>query len=134
MLTVSEPLVLARSPLTIDRPALIDALVERFRDPEFNSKITHYFEYQYAWLLEVLPEDLIDLLPADDQFFIDLFHKVHFPSARKKVCLQRQQIRMGLTSVENARKHIPRKDIGLASLKAKYQNAPIRTENTISML
>jgi hypothetical protein len=134
MLMVSESLVLIRRTLTIDRSALIDALVERFRNPEFNLRITHYFEYQYAWLLTVLPENLKGLLPAEDQFFIDLFHKVLWPSARKKVCLQRQQIRIGLTSVDDAKESIPRKDLGLAALKAKYQKAGIRNENTISML
>jgi hypothetical protein len=76
-----------RRTLTIDALALIDVIIERFLDPRFNSRITRYFELQYSYILAVLPKNIIALLPAEDQFFIDLFYNVLLPGARKKVCL-----------------------------------------------
>lgn len=114
-----------RRTLTIAAPALIDVIIERFRNSGFNTRITMYFELQYSYLLDVIPTDLIVCLPAEDQFFIDLFDKVLLPGARKKVCFQRQQIRMGLTGVDAAKESIPRIDLRLATAKQKYQHTAI---------
>lgn len=130
---MSASLVSLRRTLTIDCSALIDVLIERFQNPEFNTTISHYFNCQYADILTVLPQNTKALLPPEDQFFIYLFFTVLLPSARKKVCLQRQQIRMGPMNVEDARKSIPRKDLELAVLKAKYKKADIREDNNNTM-
>ncbi|RHZ62151.1 uncharacterized protein CDV56_107593 [Aspergillus thermomutatus] len=105
--------------------ALIDVISERDQKSGFNTNITGYFKLQYSYLLAVIPKDLIALLSEEDRFFVDLFQKVLLPSARKKVCLQRQQIRMGCITVEAARQSIPRKDLALAALKRKYQKGTI---------
>jgi hypothetical protein len=56
---------------------------------------------------------------------VDLFHTAMLPSAKRKVCLKWQQIDMGCTTVEAARKSIPRIDLLLAAVKCKYQKNTI---------
>ncbi|KAK2795564.1 hypothetical protein FQN51_000418 [Onygenales sp. PD_10] len=107
--------------------ALIDVIIERFRQEELNISITAYFQTQYYYLLEILPKDVITRLPIEDQFFVDLFGKVMMPGARRKVCFQRNQIRAGLISPEDARASIPRKDLGLAAIKKKFREAAAKS-------
>ncbi|PGG96414.1 hypothetical protein AJ79_09609 [Helicocarpus griseus UAMH5409] len=99
---------------------LIDVVIERFLSSGVNVPMYGYFELQYTYMLGLLSHDILLRLPPEDQFFIDLFHKVLTPSARKKVCLQRQQIRNGLISVDGARQLIPRKDLALAAIQRRY--------------
>ncbi|EEP79889.1 predicted protein [Uncinocarpus reesii 1704] len=119
---------LTKPDLTMVLTAIIDALAERHGDEELNGQITCYFKIQYSYLLSVLHDDVLSCLPVEDQFFIDLFDKVIFYSARKKVCYFRQQIRAGLTTVETARTLVPRKDLEIAAIKAKYHK-PGQTTN-----
>lgn len=128
-LTVSASFVFLRRTLTIDCPALIGLLTERYWNRDFNSSITRYFKCQYSDILGVLPQNTIALLLLEDQFFIDLFYKVFMTSAIKMVCFQRQQIRIGLTTVEAAMKSIPRNYLKLAALKSKYEKPEMREEN-----
>ncbi|KAK2795336.1 hypothetical protein FQN50_009762 [Emmonsiellopsis sp. PD_5] len=126
--TFLHPTTLCRFPTRIFYlDALIDVIIERFRQEELNISITAYFETQYCYLLEVLPKDVITSLPIEDQFFVDLFEKVMMPSARSKVCFQRNQIRAGLISLEDARASIPRKDLELAALKKKFREAAAKS-------
>lgn len=122
-----------RHTLNSELSALIDVIIERFGQSGINRPITGYFDIQYSYLLGVIPKDLISHLPIEDQFFIDLFDKVLLPSARKKVCHQRQQIRAGLISNEAARESIPRKDLGLAALKKKYRDAEAKDTSPENM-
>ncbi|KAM5463355.1 hypothetical protein MauCBS54593_007562 [Microsporum audouinii] len=98
--------------------AMIDVIAERHGVEELNSQITSYFKIQYSYL-SVLG-DVLACLPVEDQFFVDLFRKVILNSAKKKVCYFRQQIRAGLITPEKARTLVPRKDLEIAAIKAKY--------------
>lgn len=97
---------------------MIDVIAERHGVEELNSQITSYFKIQYSYL-SVLG-DVLACLPVEDQFFVDLFGKVILNSAKKKVCYFRQQIRAGLITPEKARTLVPRKDLEVAAIKAKY--------------
>jgi hypothetical protein len=101
--------------------AIIDAVAERHGNEGLNGQITSYFKIQYSYLLSVLRDDVLACLPVEDQFFVDLFDKVILYSARKKVCYFRQQIRAGLTTPETAKTLVPRNDLEIATIKAKYR-------------
>jgi hypothetical protein len=113
---------------TVGILALISVISKRFVDPGYNINISGYFRLQYFYLLEVIPENLIAHMSEGDKFFVDLFNQVMLPSARKKVCSKRWQIDMGCTTVEAARKSIPRKDLLLAAMKRKCQKDTIDAE------
>ncbi|KAK2802645.1 hypothetical protein FQN50_007253 [Emmonsiellopsis sp. PD_5] len=107
---------------TIIIPAtMIDAVAERHGKEGLNNQISSYFKIQYAYLLSLLRDDVLTRLPVEDQFFIDLFDKVILYSVKKKVCYFRQQIRAGLITPEMARTLVPRKDLEIAAIKAKYR-------------
>ncbi|KAL2756601.1 hypothetical protein ACRALDRAFT_2033927 [Sodiomyces alcalophilus JCM 7366] len=99
--------------------ALICGIAERFDTPGLNCSITLYLQVQYAYVLGVLPEKFIALLPEEDQLFIELFDSALF--ARRKVCTEWKKIRDGKQTVDEARKRIPRHDLRLAALKMKRQ-------------
>ncbi|EEH10958.1 predicted protein [Histoplasma capsulatum G186AR] len=52
---------------------------------------------------------------------LGLFEKVMVPSVRKKVYYQRQQIRAGVVTPEEAGALIPRFDLRLAAVKEEYR-------------
>lgn len=77
-----------------------------------------YIVYQFGIIKDFM-ESLLDRLPPEDQLFLDLIDKVMMPKARVKVCLEWQKIRRAETTVEEARRRIPRKDLAFAKYKAE---------------
>lgn len=106
--------------LTSTPPALIDVVVDRYEVNGLNERITGYFECHLVYILSYV-KDVIPNLPSEDQFFLDLFYKVPLRSTRKKVCDQRRRICAGFISPEAARALIPRKDLQLEAIRAKYK-------------
>ncbi|PGH08580.1 hypothetical protein GX51_01099 [Blastomyces parvus] len=102
-------------------PAIIDIVVERYSAKGLNSTITSYFELHYVCILSFF-KDILAALRSEDQFFVELFLKVIMRHVREKVCYQRQQIRAGIVTPEEARALIPRRDLKLAALKQKYRD------------
>ncbi|OAX78740.1 hypothetical protein ACJ72_06950 [Emergomyces africanus] len=101
--------------------AIIDIVADRYSVKGLNSIITSYFELHYVYLLSSV-KDIIAYLPSEDQFFVELFVKVIMRHVRQKVCYQRQQIRAGIVTPEEARALIPRPDLKLAAIKQKYRD------------
>ncbi|KLJ06648.1 hypothetical protein EMPG_17860 [Blastomyces silverae] len=101
--------------------AIIDIVVDRYSAKGLNSMVTSYFELHYVYILSFL-KDIFAYLPSEDQFFVELFRKVIMRPVRQKVCYQRQQIRAGIVTPEEARALIPRRDLKLAALKQKYRD------------
>lgn len=96
--------------------ALICGTAERYTTPGLNCRITCYLQVQYANVSEVLPEDLIALLPEEDRLFIELFDRILY--ARRNLCAEWKLIRDGKTTADRARKRIPRPN----AVKMKHQS------------
>ena len=101
-------------------PALIDLVIDRFDARGLNSRITSYFKYHLVCIVSDL-KDIIPDLPEEYQFFLELFYKVIPRSAKRMVCEQKGRIGAGLISSEEARALIPRKDLQVEAIKAKYR-------------
>ncbi|EEH03717.1 conserved hypothetical protein [Histoplasma capsulatum G186AR] len=101
--------------------AIIDIVADRYSAKGLNTTITDYFECHYVYLLSFV-KDIIAYLPDEDQFFVELFRRVIMRHVRQKVCFQRQQIRAGIVTPEEARALIPRPDLKLAAIKQKYRD------------
>ncbi|EEQ87047.2 uncharacterized protein BDCG_02167 [Blastomyces dermatitidis ER-3] len=101
--------------MTIYMLAIIDIVADRYSAKGLNYTITSYFGCHYVYLLSFV-KDIIAYLPSEDQFFIELFLKVIMRPVRQKVCYQRQQIRAGIVTPEEAGALIPRRDLKLAAI------------------
>jgi hypothetical protein len=111
----------------------IHVRVDRHQKLGLNDLITGYFDLQKCYLTVILPKLLVAQLPPEDILFLELFHKVMTPSAKNKVCMEWQKIRSGQATLEEARSRIPRPDIKIASLKAKWmarKSGIVEKENT----
>ncbi|EPE02601.1 hypothetical protein F503_06577 [Ophiostoma piceae UAMH 11346] len=102
--------------------ALIDMIAARTRKPkESNGSISTYLDCQLLNFMACVPKSLVARLPLEDRLFLELFYKVLLPSARVKLCVEYDKIRRGETTVDEARTRIPRKDLALNKIKARYQ-------------
>ncbi|KAF5863449.1 hypothetical protein ETB97_010080 [Aspergillus alliaceus] len=105
-------LLLSRS----DTPhlALINAIIESTLKPGHNMRIYGYLEMQYLylvnWLSAFSPDTLLKL-PPGNRFFVDLYGTPLPPATRRRVCLNRQRIQLGLLTVEDAWGSMPIKFI-----------------------
>ncbi|CAG8145423.1 unnamed protein product [Penicillium salamii] len=102
--------------------ALIDIIVEAALKPGGNRQLSRYFRMQYHYLLACLSPDTLLSLPLEDKFFVDLYGRLLPPSTRQKVCFNRQRIRQGLISVDEAWKSIPRKALLADEIWRKSRN------------
>lgn len=89
----------------LPRLALINAVVESTLKPGHNTRIRGYLEMQYHYLVDWLsafyPDTLLKL-PPGNKFFVDLYGTPLPPATRRRVCLNRQRIQLGLLTVEDA--------------------------------
>ncbi|KAE8384576.1 hypothetical protein BDV23DRAFT_166569 [Aspergillus alliaceus] len=94
--------------------ALINAIIESTLKPGHNTRIHGYLEMQYLYLVDWLsafsPDTLLKL-PPGNRFFVDLYGTPLPPATRRRVCLNRQRIQLGLLTVEDAWGSMPIKFI-----------------------
>ncbi|KAJ5121469.1 uncharacterized protein N7515_009430 [Penicillium bovifimosum] len=90
--------------------SLISAVVKSSLESGHNRSIARYFRTQYHYLVHWLPwqsPGILLKLPPCDKFFVDLYGTPLPPTTRERVCLNRQQIQLGVLTVENAWKSMP---------------------------